>query len=110
MLRPSIGDLGVIALALTYGINASDRARIISLALWVPMRSTFYVRASAALVMGFVSPLAHAESAPRILTNGIVNTAGAPLPPAPVAPGSVISIYGSNFNSSSGTHAGGVSR
>ncbi len=50
-----------------------------------------------------------AQSAPRILTNGIVNAAGAPLPPAPVAPGSIISIYGSNFNSSPGAHAGGVS-
>ncbi len=56
-----------------------------------------------------VLPLAHAQSVPRISTNGIVNNAGAPLPPAPVAPGSIISIYGSNFNSSSGTHAGGVS-
>jgi uncharacterized protein (TIGR03437 family) len=46
---------------------------------------------------------------PRILTNGIVSAAGAPLPPAPVAPGGIISIYGSNFNSSSGSHAGGVS-
>src|SRR5579871_6273020 len=49
-----------------------------------------------------------AQAIPRILTNGIVNAAGAPLPPAPVAPGSIISIYGSNFNSSAGTHAGGV--
>jgi uncharacterized protein (TIGR03437 family) len=49
------------------------------------------------------------QSVPRILTNGIVNAAGAPLPPAPVAPGSIISIYGSNFNSSSGTHAGAIS-
>lgn len=49
------------------------------------------------------------QPVPRILTNGIVSAAGAPLPPAPVAPGGIISIYGSNFNSSSGIHAGGVS-
>ncbi len=49
------------------------------------------------------------QPVPRILTNGIANAAGAPLPPAPVAPGGIISIYGSNFNSSSGIHAGGVS-
>ena len=52
---------------------------------------------------------AYCQSVPRILTNGIVNAAGAPLPPAPVAPGLIISIFGFNFNSSSGTHAGGVS-
>jgi uncharacterized protein (TIGR03437 family) len=46
---------------------------------------------------------------PRILSNGIVNGAGAPLAPAAVAPGSIISIYGSKFNSSPGTHAGGLS-
>ena len=56
-----------------------------------------------------ILPLTHAQSVPRIVTNGIVNNAGAPPPPAPVAPGSIISIYGSNFNSSPGTHAGGVS-
>ncbi len=69
-------------------------------------RFLFRVRTFGALV---ILPLAHAQSVPRISTNGIVNNAGAPLPPAPVAPGSIISIYGSNFNSSSGTHAGGVS-
>jgi len=50
-----------------------------------------------------------AQPVPRILTNGIVNAAGAPLPPAPLAPGTIISIYGANFNSSPGTDAGGVS-
>jgi len=69
-------------------------------------RFLFRTLASWALL---ILPLAYAQSVPRISTNGIVNSAGAPLPPAPVAPGSVISIYGSNFNSSSGTHAGGVS-
>jgi len=69
-------------------------------------RFLFRTRASGALV---ILPLAYAQPVPRISTNGIVNSAGAPLPPAPVAPGSIISIYGSNFNSSSGTHAGGVS-
>jgi uncharacterized protein (TIGR03437 family) len=49
------------------------------------------------------------QPVPRILTNGIVNAAGAPRPPAPVSPGGIISIYGSNFNPSPGTHAGGVS-
>jgi uncharacterized protein (TIGR03437 family) len=49
------------------------------------------------------------QPVPRILTNGIVSAAGAPLTPAPVAPGGIISIYGSNFNSSFGIHAGGVS-
>ena len=48
------------------------------------------------------------QPVPRILSNGIASAAGAP-PPAPVAPGGIISIYGSNFNSSSGIHAGGVS-
>jgi uncharacterized protein (TIGR03437 family) len=47
-------------------------------------------------------------SAPVISNNGIVNGAGLPLPPAPVAPGSIVSIYGFKFNSSSGYFAGGV--
>jgi hypothetical protein len=43
-----------------------------------------------------------AMSAPRqptIFTDGIVNGAGAPPAPAPVAPGSIISIYGANMAS-----------
>jgi uncharacterized protein (TIGR03437 family) len=75
-------------------------------AAWALTRFLFRARTFGALL---ILPLAHAQSVPRISTTGIVNTAGAPLPPAPVAPGSVVSIYGSNFNSSSGTHAGGVS-
>lgn len=42
-------------------------------------------------------PSLYAQSVPAINSNGIVNGAGWPLPPAPVAPGSIISIYGTNF-------------
>lgn len=49
------------------------------------------------------------QAVPRILTNGIGSAAGAPLQQAPVAPGAIISIYGSKFNSSFGVHASGVS-
>lgn len=49
------------------------------------------------------------QALPRILTGGVVSVAGAPLSSVAVAPGAIISIYGSNFNSSAGMHAGGVS-
>ncbi len=62
------------------------------------------------LLLGLAAPgNAVGQPVPRILTNGILSSAGAPLPPAPVAPGSIVSIYGSSFNSSSGAHAGGLS-
>jgi uncharacterized protein (TIGR03437 family) len=61
------------------------------------------------VVISAIPTTVSAASGPHIATNGILNAAGAPLPPAPVAPGSIISVYGSNFNSSPGIHADGVS-
>jgi uncharacterized protein (TIGR03437 family) len=50
-----------------------------------------------------------AQSLPRIATGGVINAAGFPFRDAPVAPGTIISIYGTNFNQASGIHAGAAS-
>lgn len=49
---------------------------------------------------------AYPQSLPRISDNGIANAAS--FAQGPVAPGSIISIYGSNFNLASGPHGGGA--
>jgi uncharacterized protein (TIGR03437 family) len=77
---------------------------------WMGQVPQSYLRLTLLLLSGLAAPgNAFGQAVPRILTNGIVNAAGAPLAPVPVAPGGIISIYGANFNSSPGTHAGGVS-